>query len=127
MNKILLVLVLVTLCFAEYTVDARAEMDEAIFAPPPGATLEATADLNVRATPCTDGRLIVTIKSGARVTYANEAKQACGYTWWKVNGGFGVGWAASNWLRTVGSGGQRINDRGLNLIKVSHLPADIVV
>jgi lysozyme len=86
--------------------------------PPNGATLEATEALNVRNAACTSGGIIVTLQAGARVTYQNAAQAGCGYTWYKVSGSFGTGWAASNWLRVVGgNGNQRINERGLNLVK----------
>jgi len=40
---------------------------------------------------------------GTTVTYDNGEQSGCGYTWWKIKGSFGTGWAAKNWLRP-GSG-----------------------
>lgn len=122
MSKLFLTLLLIfaIVAFAEYEVkliptDSLDSVES--LAPAPGTAMEATSALNIRATPCTDGRLITTVQAGGRMKYVGPAQTACGYTWYKVEGGFGTHWAASNWLRVVGSGGQRINDRGLALIK----------
>lgn len=72
--------------------------------PKPGDKLQATDALNVRDGPCTDRKIITTISPGTVVTYAGSATTACGYKWYKINGGFGTGFAASNWLVPVGAG-----------------------
>jgi hypothetical protein len=72
-------------------------------APPNNTPLEVVSGdgLRVRATACTNGRIITTLSNGARLTANGKEQVACGHTWWGVKGGFGEGWAASNWLRVV--------------------------
>jgi len=67
----------------------------------PNAQLEATAGLNIRRSPCTNGQIITAVVAGTRMTYTNQAQTACGYTWYGVRGSFGEGWAASVYLREV--------------------------
>lgn len=83
------------------------------FNPPNGATLEATDGLNVRATPCTNARLITAIAQGTRVTFTGNIQTACEYKWYSVRGGFGDGWAASNFLRVVQNNGNLVYGPGL--------------
>lgn len=112
-------LLLVCFAFVVYTqVNTEVSfVDDTSVNPPNGATLEATSDLNIRDKACTDGRVVITIKTGARVTFTGSVQNGCNYKWYSVRGSFGQGWAASNWLRVVQQGGQTINQRGLDLIK----------
>jgi hypothetical protein len=103
--KVVFLAVVLVVTLAQFV---PVEGHEEAVAPPNGATLEATESLNIRASPCTDGRLITTIGAGVRVTYTNKAHTGCGYTWWSVKGSFGEGWAASNWLRVVQGNGNLV-------------------
>lgn len=115
--KFLILCVCIIAIFAENTSVGFTENEVEIVRPPNGATLEATSDLNVRDKPCTDGRVITSIKQGGRVAFTNNVQNGCNYQWFSVSGSFGNGWAASNWLKVASQGAQQINQRGLNLIK----------
>jgi hypothetical protein len=76
---------------------------------PPNSILEVANDgLNIRDSPCTNGRIITTLAKGARVTYNNKQQNGCNYLWFQIKGNFGVGYGASNFLRVV----QTVNNPG---------------
>jgi len=77
-----------------------ASKNETKIAPPPNGTpLSVTgSDVNCRAGPCTDQRVVTVLQAGNRVTSLAEERTACGHTWWRVRGGFGDGWVASQYL-----------------------------
>ena len=106
--KYLLLLVFVALVVSE---------TKLISNPPTGARLVATDGLNVRASACTNGRLIKTIPKGTVVTFNGKSVTACNYVWWEIKGSFGVGWAASKWLQRENTNNQRMNAKGLALVK----------
>ncbi len=56
--------------------------------PPPNSILEVTSNdgLNIRATPCTNGRIITALARGVRVNYNNKHHKDCGYDWLEVRG-----------------------------------------
>jgi len=74
--------------------------DTNLFAPPVGTSLTVTgSDVNCRATPCTDGRVITTLQINNKLSSLGNEKTACGHTWWNVRGSFGDGWVASQYLK----------------------------
>jgi uncharacterized protein YraI len=73
--------------------------------------------LNVRSGPCTSYKVVATLSQGTIVTTTGDAKTDCGYTWWKISGSFGSGWAASTYLQIINSGTRKTNAAGVNLIK----------
>jgi len=79
-------------------------------APAPGTPLWVTSSngINVRAEPCTNGRLITALPFGAQVTSVGQHSTGCGYTWFRIRGGFGDAWGASNWLSAQNPGGQNL-------------------
>lgn len=79
-----------------------AESDSSIAS---GASLKATTALNVRSGPCTGKSIITTLGNGQVVKFTGEVQSGCGYTWYKVSGSFGTGYAASNFLTVVQNGG----------------------
>jgi uncharacterized protein YraI len=86
-----------------------------------GAEYQVTEALRVRNGPCTDRGIITELPTGARVTLTGETHTACGYTWLGVRGGFGSGFAASNWLVPAGNApapsGAQCRTRGYPLFK----------
>ncbi|KAG2382664.1 hypothetical protein C9374_005244 [Naegleria lovaniensis] len=94
MSKLFLCSLLLVLFAASLVVCADSESMLAS-----GATLVVnTASLNVRRGPCTNQGVITAISQGATVTYGGETVNGCGYTWHKVRGSFGTGYAASQYL-----------------------------
>jgi hypothetical protein len=77
------------------------ETDSESFAPKSGASVQATTAVNIRSGPCTSNSVVRTLQSGQTVQFTGQVKSGCGYTWYSVSGG----WAASNYLKEVGSGG----------------------
>jgi hypothetical protein len=72
MMKLILLVISIVLVFSQD-----------IVVPPNGTPLEVTANaVRVRATPCTDGRIMVELNTGAVVTSSGAANTGCGYTWY---------------------------------------------
>ncbi|KAL9646478.1 hypothetical protein ABK040_006473 [Willaertia magna] len=69
-----------------------------------GASLRATAAVNMRNGACTNAGVVLTIPAGATVTYTGSTKSGCGYTWYSVSYNGRSGYAASNWLSQTGGG-----------------------
>lgn len=69
------------------------------------SALCTTSNLNVRATPCTNGRLVTTLTSGTQVSTVGGTQTACGHTWVNIRANGITGWAAQNWLRSCPSSG----------------------
>jgi hypothetical protein len=64
-----------------------------------GERVQTTARLNVRATACTNGKLLGTQAKGALGTITGGPTTACGYTWWKIIYNAGAsGWSIQNYL-----------------------------
>jgi uncharacterized protein YraI len=57
--------------------------------------------LRLRAEPGTSAQIVATVPDGTRMTVTGGPVQKDGYTWWKVSGSGGTGWAAGNWLGPV--------------------------
>ncbi|KAL9644007.1 hypothetical protein ABK040_005475 [Willaertia magna] len=70
-----------------------------------GITLRATAALNVRNGACTNKGVIKTLNPGETVTTTGWQGSDCGYLWYGVQGSFGYGYVASNYVQQVGGGG----------------------
>ncbi|KAF0979141.1 hypothetical protein FDP41_002211 [Naegleria fowleri] len=71
-----------------------------------GATLVVNTDsLNVRSGPCTNQGVITSLSLGTSVTYIGETASGCGYSWHKIRGSFGVGYAASQYLNEQSNNG----------------------
>eukprot|EP01080_Neovahlkampfia_damariscottae_P003121 gene3121-5291_t len=69
--------------------------------PPSGTILECTgSNVNARAGPCTNQRVVGQLNIGTTVTSLGQEQTGCGYTWWKVKASFGNAWVASNYLKT---------------------------
>jgi len=66
-----------------------------------GATLKATAHLNIRSGPCTTNSVVRVLSPGHTATFTGQTAAGCGYTWYSINGG----WVASNFVTVVGGGG----------------------
>jgi len=121
-------LVFCLLFFAFYAIQAETTLtevtsatEEVLATPPNGAQLQVTAPsgLNIRASACTNARIITALPVNSIVTSTGQGANGCGHNWIKVRGGFGEGWGAAEFLRQQQGGGNngRINDRGVAIVK----------
>ena len=57
--------------------------------------------LHLRENPAANAKILATLRDGSRLTVTGGPVQKDGYTWWKVSGPSGTGWAVANWLSAV--------------------------
>jgi hypothetical protein len=69
-----------------------------------GVTLQTTTTVNVRNGACTNKGIVVTLQPGQTVKTTGWSGTDCGYTWYGVQGSFGYGYVASNFVKVVGPG-----------------------
>ena len=68
-------------------------------ATPKTALVKGTGStLNMRDTPTTKGKVVVTIKDGEKVTIKDGPKDADGFTWYQIEYQGQTGWAVSQYL-----------------------------
>lgn len=67
-----------------------------------GDLVRTTARVNLRATPGTQGTVLVVLPSGTQATVTGGPETASGLAWWQVQTTAGPGWVASNYLARVG-------------------------
>jgi uncharacterized protein YraI len=79
----------------------------------------ATSALNLRASPCTNARVLTTIPTGNQLTSTGEKQTGCGHNWVKVNYKGTVGWSASQYLTGCGGSTGGGSSGGINLSKYS--------
>jgi len=80
-------------------------------APVPAGDLcvSANPSLNMRMTPCTTGKLIVSIPDGALVKSVSCCTTACGYSWRQVTYNGQTGWVANQFLKSSCLGALNLN------------------
>ncbi len=68
---------------------------------PAGTKVVATANLRLRETASSSGRILVTMAAGTACTVTGGPTVANGYTWYKLSTPYGQGWAAGEYLRVT--------------------------
>jgi hypothetical protein len=69
-----------------------------------GDTVQVTTDgsrLNLRQAPGTSQPVVTQLEPGTVLTVIDGPQEADGYTWWKLQGEAGTGWAAGRYLEVV--------------------------
>lgn len=69
-----------------------------------GVTLQATTAVNVRNGACTNKGVIRTLNPGETVKTTGWSGSDCGYLWYGVQGSFGYGYVAANFVKQIGGG-----------------------